>query len=140
MARYFLHLASAKYGKKMSSIAPDAMKLLESYNWPGNVRQLEHMIGQIVITNHGKKLTLDMLPDEITKYVSEKGTQDLIQSDSRATKVIPSMEEMEHNLILQALELSNGSVRQTAKQLGISEATLYRKMKKFGISRTFTEQ
>ena len=52
---------------------------------------------------------------------------------------MPTIEEMEHRLIRQALTLTANSVPQAAKQLGISEATLYRKIKKFGLTKTFDE-
>jgi len=140
LTRFFLDLDSARYGKNMSSVSPDAMKLLEAYDWPGNVRQLEHVIDQIVITNSGPELTVEMLPPEITKanlkqiaYVSE-------QTEQQSTARLPSIEQMEQNLIIRALELTSGSVSEAAKQLGLSEATLYRKIKKFGIARTYVKQ
>ena len=136
LARYFLDFASAKYGKKMSSISPEAIKLLEAYDWPGNVRQLEHIIGQIVITNNSTKLTEDMLPVEITKKSSKNN---LDKTRQLAEKTIPSVEQMQRQLILEALELTAGSVPKAAKHLGLSEATLYRKIKKFGLSRTFKQ-
>jgi transcriptional regulator with PAS, ATPase and Fis domain len=140
LIRYFLDLAAVKYGKNMSSISADAMKLLETYDWPGNVRQLEHLIGQIVITNSSTELTLDMLPAELTKAAAIRTSHLPAQANMTSGHSIPSIQEMEHHLILQALELTSGSVCEAAKQLGLSEATLYRKIKKFGISRTFVKQ
>jgi len=60
LTHYFLDLAAAKYGKNMSSVSPVAMKLLNAYDWPGNVRQLEHLIDQVVITNNCTELTPQM--------------------------------------------------------------------------------
>ena len=136
LVRYFLDLAAAKYGRNMSSVSPQAMKLLDAYDWPGNVRQLEHLIGRIVITNNSTELTADMLPPELTKQAPHAASHIADQPD----EAILSVHQMEHNLILQALKLTSGSVHEAAGHLGLSEATLYRKIKKFGISRTFAEQ
>lgn len=140
LSRYFLDLAAAKYGKNMSSISPEAMKLLSAYDWPGNIRQLEHLIDQIVITNNNIELTVDMLPSETTD-VSKRSLRTVGSGTApAANKSIPSISEMEHSLIIQALELTSQSIPAAAKHLGLSEATLYRKIKKFGISRTFAKQ
>jgi DNA-binding protein Fis len=135
-----LDLAAAKYAEDMSSISSEAMKLLEAYDWPGNVRQLEHLIGQIVITNNSTELTAEMLPPELTEETSQAASRINAQARKEPGEAILSIQEMERSLILQALELTSGSVREAARHLGLSEATLYRKIKKFGISRTFVEQ
>jgi len=140
LVRYFLDLAAAKYGRNMSSVSHQAMKLLDAYDWPGNVRQLEHLIGRIVITNNSTELTVDMLPPELTKQAPLAGSRIAAQTDEQPDEAILSVHQMEHNLILQALKLTSGSVHEAAGHLGLSEATLYRKIKKLGISRTFAEQ
>jgi len=137
LTRYFLDLAAAKYGKNMSAVAPEAMTLLVNCDWPGNVRQLEHLIDEIVITNNNAELTADMLPGEIARPVPHGAGAEA--APRQPQPAVLSIEKMEHNLILRALELTSGSVREAAGQLGLSEATLYRKMKKFGISRTFVK-
>ena len=130
LTRYFLDLNVAKYGKSMFSVSPDAMKLLKSYDWPGNVRQLEHLIGQIVITNNTTELTAEMLPPEINESASRRSAHIDTETGCEPGEPIPSIQEMEHRLILQALELTSGSVPEAARHLGLSEATLYRKIKK----------
>ncbi len=139
LARFFLDLAAAKYGRNMSSVAPQAMELLESCDWPGNVRQLEHLIDQIAITNNSTELAAEMLPAEITQQVSRRSRFLDAEASTESDKIIPSMLEMEHSLILHALKLTSNSVPDAAKHLGLSEATLYRKIKKLGISRAYTE-
>jgi DNA-binding NtrC family response regulator len=140
LAHYFLDLAAAKYGKNMSSVSAEAMKLLDAYDWPGNVRQLEHLIGEVVITNNSTELTAEMLPPELTTTASQATSHINAKTGVVSDEAIPSIREMERHLILQALELTSGSVPEAAKHLGLSEATLYRKIKKFGISRTFVKQ
>lgn len=137
LARYFLDIAAAKFGKSMSSISSEAIKVFNNYAWPGNIRQLEHVIDQVVITNNSTELTDEMLPAEIKRDVSRQRPEKQLIDKEQAEGVNLSIKEMERNLIMQAIELTCGSVQVAAKQLGLSEATLYRKMKKFGISRTF---
>jgi DNA-binding NtrC family response regulator len=136
LARHFLGLAAGRYGRAMSSISSEALGLLERYTWPGNVRQLEHVISQVVIMNQGAKLTSEMLPTEIR----ETGQLGVVATDREmvrdVSRTVPTISEMERQLILDALQLTSGSVPDAAKQLGVGPATLYRKVKRFGIGRT----
>lgn len=137
LANYFLDLARRKYGRQMDSIGPEAMRILNEYPWPGNVRQLEHLIHQIVITNQGTELTSDMLGSDLPQAVSTATPE--ISDGSVPIKTIPSINEMEQSLIREALEFTQGSIPTAAKQLGLSQTTLYRKIKKFGLQRTFAK-
>ena len=139
LTRYFLDLAAAKYGKTAVSISTEAMNLLEAFHWPGNIRQLENLVDQIVITNSAHEIAPDMLPAEISQSTPAKQLLARSADDTDPAGLMPTIEEMEHRLIRQALTLTANSVPQAAKQLGISEATLYRKIKKFGLTKTFDE-
>jgi DNA-binding NtrC family response regulator len=140
LVRYFLDLAAGRYSKNMSSVAPEAMKILDAYDWPGNVRQLEHLIDRIVITNNSAELTAPMLPAELGESVSWLGARTNARTGENRDADVLSIHQMEHKLVLRALELTSGSVREAARHLGLSEATLYRKIKKFGISRAFVKR
>jgi DNA-binding NtrC family response regulator len=140
LVHYFLNLAAAKYGKTMCTVSSKAMRLFETHDWPGNVRQLQHFIDQIVITTNSTELTAEMLLPEITKQSCVDAPCTDIQIDEKPDKIIPSIPEMEQRLILEALELTSGSVPKAAGHLGLSEATLYRKIKRFGLARTFVKQ
>lgn len=134
LMRYFLNIAAAKYGKNMPSVLPEAMRLLKAYDWPGNVRQLEHIIDQIIIVNNTTKITTEILPPEIANAAS-RSRPDTDTPSGIGDKLIPSISQMEQQLIVQALKLTSNSVPSAAKHLGLSEATLYRKIRKYGISR-----
>ncbi len=135
LTRYFLNIAAAKYGKNMPSVLPEAMKMLEAYDWPGNVRQLEHIIDQVIIVNNTTKITTEMLPHEISASASRRRTRIDIQTCSVDDNHIPSISQMERQLIAQTLMVTSNSVPSAAKSLGLSEATLYRKIRKYNISR-----
>jgi DNA-binding NtrC family response regulator len=138
LARYFLDLAAARYGRAVPSVSAEAMRLMERYHWPGNVRELEHVISQIVIMSGGSELKPEMLPTEMqqAERMDAALTADDVGTDT--ARSIPTISEMEHQLILEALRLTSGSVPDAAKQLGLSPATLYRKVKKYGISRAWS--
>jgi DNA-binding NtrC family response regulator len=123
----------------MSAISSEALGLLERYAWPGNVRQLEHVINQVVIMNQGTELTPEMLPTEIRETGQLGVTAIDTETAKDASRTVPTISEMERQLILEALHLTSGSVPEAAKQLGLSSATLYRKVKKFGIGRAWSE-
>ncbi len=133
LAMYFLEQARSKYGRMMSSISPEAMTSLRSYHWPGNIRQLEYLIHQIVITNFGEELTVEMLGPEITQCDSSHPSLADYAARKSEFAELPSIQEMERRLIVQSLELAKGSVPEAAEQLGLSQSTLYRKIKKYGL-------
>ena len=101
---------------------------------------LEHVIARIVITNNDTELTAEMLLPEITNQSRTDTSHTNAPVDRKVDKSIPSLQEMERQLVLEALELTSGSVPKAAEHLGINEATLYRKIKKFGLTRTFAKQ
>ena len=119
-------------------LAPEAVGLLEGFSWPGNVRQLEHVINQVLIVNPGDELKAGMLPAEIR----EARPAVVMAAHHLAADMpgsFPTIQEMERQLILGALQQTSGSVPDAAKRLGLSPATLYRKVKKSGISRAWLE-
>lgn len=138
LARYFLGLAAGRYGRAMSSIAPEAVSLLDGFSWPGNVRQLEHVISQIVIVNPGEELTAEMLPAEI-REVRRAAVTAGGKAAAEEIGSVSTIQQMERQLILEALRRTSGSVPEAARRLGLSPATLYRKVKKFGISRAWSQ-
>jgi DNA-binding NtrC family response regulator len=132
LVRHFLSLAATRYNRSMKTVAPEARLRLERYAWPGNVRQMENLISQLVITQEGDVLTAEMLPDYLTADESA-----IVSPEPASGRKIPSMAEMEHHLIVAALETTRGVVPQAAELLELSPATLYRKIKKYGLSRTY---
>lgn len=121
LAHYFLNRFSKKYHKEIKTISPRVMEKLLQYNWPGNVRELENTIERAVIMESGNELrSVDMPDAPTTDEQNDKGH-------------IVSIAEMEENLIRRALQRFNGRRDLAASALGISTATLWRKMKLYGI-------
>ncbi len=134
LVRHFLALAATRYSRSMKVVVPEAMARLEQYPWPGNIRQMENLVSQLVITQEGAALTVDMLPDQwrASEPVDMAGK-------SGTGRKIPSMAEMERHLIVAALESTRGGVPEAAQLLELSPATLYRKIKTYGLTRSYTE-
>lgn len=124
LARVFLVDAAMRMGRKISGLAPRAVDQLLRYEWPGNVRELENAMERAVALARGTRVDLVDLPEEIRqafpKPVVSKG------------KVQP-LSEVEKEYILAVLEQNDGNQTRTAEQLQIGSATLYRKLKKYGL-------
>jgi DNA-binding NtrC family response regulator len=124
LARVLLADAALRMKRKISGLAPAAADQLLRYQWPGNVRELENAMERAVALARGSRVELDDLPEEIRRAfptpVASKG------------KVRP-LDEIERDYILAALELNGGNQTHTAAQLHIGSATLYRKLRSYGL-------
>ena len=125
LARLLLGEAAVRMGRKISALTPHAADQLLRYDWPGNVRELENAMERAVALARGNRVDLDDLPEEIRqafpKPVANEGTVQLLS-------------DVEKEYILAVLQLNGGNQTRTAEQLGIGSATLYRKLKKYGLS------
>lgn len=119
LARFFLKHLSQKYRKPHIKIGTEAVKKLMKYHWPGNVRELEHTIEKAVILSDTNTITPDVF------YFKAPNTV------SRSTPL--TLEEMEKQLIFDALDRHDGNYSSVAHQLGISRQTLYNKLKKYDV-------
>ena len=125
VARY-----GAKFGKKIASIHPDALRAIESFPWPGNIRQLENVVQQSVLTCHGEELTAAHLSPAVRQSQAAPGdSQGIVHPSSLAQ----NRETTERTVIVKALEKSSFSRTRAAQLLGVSRVTLYKKMKKYGL-------
>jgi len=120
LADFFLKKYAYKYDKPNLKINHQAQEKLLGYHWPGNIRELEHSIEKAVILSDSQVLKPD---DFFLRPATRNGV------DANSLK----LEDMERNLINQALDKNPGNVSAAADVLGITRQTLYNKMKKFGI-------
>ncbi|PIC63130.1 transcriptional regulator [Sporosarcina sp. P13] len=128
LGNFFLDKLNKKYGKKLR-ISEGAMKLLCLYEWPGNVRQLENMMEQLVILSEAPYIVEKNIPQEISRIVPKE-----IDTFEVARPLKEAVEEIEVEEIKKAL-YSNSSIRSAAKVLEISHSTLIRKIKQYGIQK-----
>ena len=123
LVHHFLVRAASRMKKDVSSVSADAMTALMNYRWPGNVRELEHAIERAVILANNPNIRVRDLPPEITQKSRVRVGDDTLD-----------LQEQERVMIERALERFGGNRRKAADALKISTVTLWRKMKRFGIS------
>jgi DNA-binding NtrC family response regulator len=133
LARYFFEFFSTKYNRPaIKGFSPDAEKLLLSYGWPGNVRELRNVVERIVVLESDETVLPDHLPKEI---LFGKGGARTVSAGSGIT--LPdsglSLDNVEKDLIRQALEKARGNKTQAAKLLGVTYDSLRYQIKKFGL-------
>lgn len=126
---HFLERFNAKYGKSVRDFDPHAMGLLRNYAYPGNVRELESIIAHAVIMSDGVTITAADLPDSV-----RFGPRPLLALPNYSNQAIPTLQQAEEQLIRSTLEKLEGNQSETAKRLGISRSTLWRKMHEYNIT------
>jgi DNA-binding NtrC family response regulator len=126
LARTLLMEAAARLGRPISGLAPRAADQLQRYTWPGNVRELENAMERAVALAQGGRADLEDLPEEV-----RQGLPALPR-----TAPVRLLEDIEKDYILSVLALNSGNQTRTAEQLGIGPATLYRKLKSYGMTRS----
>ena len=119
---HFLRLCADRMGLSHKCFSKDAMRILTEYDWPGNVRELENVVERAVVLCEGDEITPDYLPH---KLLDKEAT-----FSGRRT-----LEEGERGIILRALRETGYNINRAAKILGIHRTTLYRKMKRYGLSK-----
>ena len=114
LQRHFVEKFAAEYGKNISGISRRAQNMLSRHYWPGNIRELENVIGNACMMSDGPMIDTCHLPSELLR-------QDASDSDSSML----SLEEMERSHVRRVLETVGGNKLRAAEILGISRSTLY---------------
>jgi transcriptional regulator with PAS, ATPase and Fis domain len=124
LARTLLASAAIRMERTIAGFGPGTEDQLVRYPWPGNVRELENTMERAVALARGDQVELEDLPEEVRLGMA--------QPTHRIAQVLP-LEEIEKEYILAALDLNGGNQTHTAKQLQIGSATLYRKLRSYGL-------
>jgi Nif-specific regulatory protein len=130
LANHFLISHSKKYGKNIKGIKPDTIDLFESYNWPGNIRELENVIERMVVlsANDDEYLSTELIPIEIRYHdTSTEKTSGVYET------IKTSQMQNERKIILDALVENKWNQSAAARLLGISEGALRYKLKKYNL-------
>ena len=131
LAQHFLTKFSDKNRKAIKGFVPLAMDMLVNYDWPGNVRELENAIERAVILATGEHITEAQLPLNITEQY-----EDLEIRPTGTTQILDgthSLEDIEKEAIMAALNGSNGNKAEAARRLGVTRKTLHNKLKSYGL-------
>ncbi len=124
LARVLLDEAVQRAGRNISGISPEAASQLLRYDWPGNVRELENAMERAVALASGPRVDAEDLADEVRMALPGTWVPGQVRK----------LDDVERDYILAVLDAVGGNRGQAAEQLGIGSATLYRKLKEYGVS------
>ena len=124
LARVLLSDAAKRMKREITGLSPDAADQLVRFDWPGNVRELENAMERAVALARGSRVELEDLPEEVRcPFPIALATSGSVRS----------LEQVEKEYIIAALGMNGGNQTHTAEQLDIGSATLYRKLKRYGL-------
>ena len=131
IAEKFLHDFSLEEGKQFTGFSPAARRVLLAYPWPGNIRQLQNVVRQVVVLNQGTEIGAEMLPDylsDVEPIRPPEATREIVEAKVASPETILPLAEVERQAILKAIAACEGNIPQAAKLLEVSPSTLYRKL------------
>jgi len=120
LADHFLKMYSKKYQKNQVGLSKDGLRKLQRYSWPGNIRELQHVLERAVIMSDGPELAGD-------DFVLQGREVKVVEDESL------NLEDVEKKAIISAIKKHDSNMSAVAKELGLGRTTLYRKMAKYGI-------
>lgn len=134
LADHFLAKYSRELGRPTPRLDADALRQLQGYGWPGNIRELENMMERAAVLSRSDVITPDLLPDDVFNPASaivEAVVPGTVEPESLAIE--PQVAQLEKRLIEQALSHTGDNKSAAARLLEVSERTLWYKIKKYGI-------
>jgi len=150
LTRHLLRLLGPQLGKTVTDIAPQSVELLTSYDWPGNIRELQNVVKQAILRTTGPVLLPQFLPPEISakkrtapatsQVTTSSPLEDFVGERLQAgsTRLYDeALEFLERRLLTQVLQQTHGNQSQAAKILGITRGSLRNKIRRLGITLDF---
>ena len=120
--------------RRVDTFTPEAFKELMLYRWPGNIRELEHVIRSLLVASESDVISREMLPKHLLEENEqvEKSLQEKVEvvDEDQEEEIIP-LDKLERDAVLKALRITEGNVEECALRLGIGRATLYRKLSRY---------
>lgn len=131
LAEHFVHQTARRYGLKTVGLMPETIALLEQYTWPGNVREIKHMLERAMLLNQSDLLSPEHLGINPSDYAHVKETDQIEQANNYQNM---TLDQAEINMIKHALDKNNHNVCKAARELGISRMALRYRIKKYNLS------
>ena len=123
LANHFVKMYAGKYRKNISSVAPSTVGKLQKYPWPGNIRELQHAIERAIIMSDNAQL----MPEDFFFLALKPETNVSLEPDSY------NLDDMERSMIQKVVNKYEGNISKAAKELGLTRASLYRRLEKHGL-------
>jgi PAS domain S-box-containing protein len=137
LVHFFIKKYKYKFGKEIKGVSAESVKLLQGYDWPGNIRQLENTIERLVISVDNDDYIQPNLVQKIlnsesldSKKISDKISNNKINDNQITVSLNNSLDSMEREIIQKLIEKEKGNKTLVANRLGISRSTLWRKLNK----------
>jgi two-component system response regulator PilR (NtrC family) len=130
LVNHFLSKYCDKMGRDMKRMAPRVMKVFESYSWPGNVRELENSIERVIAIEERETITESSLPEEL---ISPQREQDRSYEVKPGFDLNATLDDISRTFVQQALQRTNGNLKETAILLGINYRSLRYLIEKLGL-------
>jgi len=127
--QHFINLEAQKTGKNILGFTPEAMRLMVSYLWPGNIRELRNTVEYAFVLARGKSIGPEHLPDKITRC-KLMDTHPAKYTEFNNTVKLGFTEKEK---LIEALQQADGNQTRAAKTLGVSRVTVWKRIKKYGI-------
>ena len=149
LLEYFLAIFNKKLQKQITGISDEAMKILTSSPWPGNIRELQGVLRKAMLMATGPVLVPEFLPDEVARAEDTVGSSkdaghrdeldfgaflDKLSSDQSADRYGDALQWMERHLLTHVLSETNGNQSKAAERLGITRGSLRNKIRSLNIS------
>jgi len=139
LAMTFLERFCRKNGGDIKGFSPEAMSKMESYHWPGNVRQLRNVMERVAILCDSDRIELRHLPAEISKAPSRSTVVELPSNWEEFKRLKQqvrdaAVQDLERRFLTEALERSGGNVTKAAEEVGIQRTNFHALMRKYGLS------
>lgn len=138
LSHYFLYEISIKYNRPIHGISQEVMQLLLQHRWPGNIRELKNVIERLVVFSENGEIKKEDLPLDFEQSMVQKAMpvqptiSPRISDESRTLS--EQLEEYEREILVRELQRAEGNKQLCAKNLGVTRATLYNRMKKLNLN------
>jgi transcriptional regulator with PAS, ATPase and Fis domain len=134
LAKTFLQELAAEMDKRVSEFGPAALEVLQRYSWPGNIRELRNTVERSLLSCRGRAIEVDDLPMTIMSRTGAGNSGERFSPKKTGDKNLDHwLEKVERGAILEALSQCHGVQARAAKHLGISERSLWHRIKKLNI-------
>ncbi|WP_410912896.1 sigma 54-interacting transcriptional regulator [Priestia filamentosa] len=138
LTHYFLNDFSLSYQRPIHEFPPEVIQEMLRYDWPGNIRELRNIVERLIVFATDGVIKREYLPFNTSNISFESTLKNassvIIENDSTILPLQEEMNQYEKKIIERALQILNGNKVECAKQLGITRATLYNRLKRLGIN------